>query len=220
MADISHTYYDDSYFSWQSPGGLLSARLDCWKFEPFLTGNDVVLDFGCGGGYMLAALDCGARYGVEINPAARKEAERCINVYPEIEQLPRDVAFDVVISHHALEHVDHPLEVLQKLRARLKPSGRIVFVVPSEEWRKEEHYRADDINQHLYTWTPLLLGNLFSRAGYHVERCELLRHRWLPKSSIFYRMMPSSVFHFLCRVWGTIVGSRQIRIVASRLTTN
>ncbi|HEV7514525.1 MAG TPA: methyltransferase domain-containing protein, partial [Candidatus Acidoferrum sp.] len=117
---------------------------------------------------------------------------------------------------HALEHVDAPLEVLQELGAHLRPGGKLVFVVPSEDWRKEKRYHTDDINQHLYTWTPLILGNLFTRAGYSVDRCDLLRHRWVPKAGLLYRLLPHVVFHFLCRIWATVTGNRQIRIVASK----
>jgi 2-polyprenyl-3-methyl-5-hydroxy-6-metoxy-1,4-benzoquinol methylase len=89
--------------------------------------------------------------------------------------LPESILSDVIISHHALEHVDHPLDILQKLRERLKPGGRIVFVVPS--LNPGTNKRGTDlvtVNEHLYTWTPLLLGNLFVRAGLRVERAELL----------------------------------------------
>lgn len=208
-------HYDASYFAWQATTGAMSARLDIWKFEPFVDAEDVVLDFGCGGGYMLGALPCRARYGIEINPSARQEAARALRVYADISELPGDVLFDVIISHHALEHVEAPLDTLQRLRRRLRAGGKAVFVVPTEEWRREKHYDPDDVNHHLYTWTPLLLGHLFTHAGYTVERCELLRHRWLPKSYILFRLMPEPVFHFACRVWGTVVGSRQIRIVAT-----
>src|ERR1700690_2672060 len=197
MNNAARDYYDASYFAWQSSGGGLSAWLDRWKFEPFVRPADLVLDFGCGGGYLLAALSCRGRYGIEINPTARMEAVRVIQVYPDIAEVPDDIQFDLVISHHALEHVAAPLEVLQQLGARLRPGGKVVFVVPSEDWRREKRYRIGDINQHLYTWTPLILGNLFARAGYRVDRCELLRHRWLPKSGFFYRRLPAAVFHSL-----------------------
>jgi SAM-dependent methyltransferase len=213
--NTSSKYYDASYFAWQSPGGVLGAQLDLWKFRPFTASSDVVLDFGCGGGYLLAALPCRSRYGVEVNASARTEASRTIEVYSTVEELPLDVQFDVIISHHALEHIEAPLDALQKLRERLRPGGRAVFVVPSESWQKGKHYRANDINQHLYTWTPLILGNLFAHAGYSVERCELLRHRWLPKAGFFSRVLSQPIFHFLCRAWGTVARSRQIRIVAS-----
>jgi SAM-dependent methyltransferase len=192
--------------------------MDRWKFETFLSPGDVLLDFGCGGGFMLRALSCASKYGVEVNPAARDEAAINVNVYADVEDLPDGIIFDVIISHHALEHVDNPLDILRTLRARLKQGGRLIFVVPSEEWHKQKSYRPDDINQHLYTWTPLSLGNLFARAGFRVERSELLRHRWPPRAQELYRLMPSFCFHLFCCAWGTITRNREIRIVASKLT--
>lgn len=214
-AQAHNPHYDDSYFAWQSSNGQLNANLERWKFTPFVKPTDVVLDFGCGGGYILAGLACRGRYGVEVNPIARIEAERVLKVYPAVADLPADVAFDLVISHHALEHVDNPLRELEQLRSRLRPGGRMVFVVPSEIWPKQRTYRPGDISQHLYTWTPLSLGNLFTRAGLVVERAELVMHRTLPKSPIVYPLMPDSIYHFLCRICAWVTRTRQIRIVAS-----
>jgi SAM-dependent methyltransferase len=215
---VPQRHYDASYFAWQleHSGGSASALFDSWKFEPFLRPSDVLLDFGCGGGFLLRALSCKSKYGVEVNAVARKEASLYGDVYAEIEDLPAGIRFDVIISHHALEHVDSPLEVLRKLGARLKQGGKLVFVVPSEEWHRQKSYRTGDINQHLYTWTPLSLGNLFARAGFLVEQAELLRHRWPPKVRVFHRFLPDPMFHLLCRAWGSLTRNRQIRIVASK----
>jgi len=213
---ISNPHYDDSYFAWQSSGGQFVANLERWKFVPFVRSGDVVLDFGCGGGYILAGLACKERYGVEVNPVARIQSARLVKVEATVDDLPGEVAFDVIISHHALEHVDNPLFQLEQLKSRLKPGGKMVFVIPSELWPKQRVYRPGDINQHLYTWTPLSLGNLFVRAGLVVECAELLRHRILPKAAMLYRWMPDSVFHFCCRAWAQVTWTRQIRIVASR----
>jgi SAM-dependent methyltransferase len=214
MTTQVQAHYDTAYFAWQQPGGQASAILDAWKFKPFLASDDVVLDFGCGGGYLLSALPCRSRYGVELNPAARQEAGRRFRVLADVDELPCDLLFDVIISHHALEHVDHPLEVLRKLRRQLKPGGQAVVVVPSDDWRKQRKYCAHDVNQHLYTWTPLSLGNLFTRAGFRVQHVQLLRHRWLPKAPTLHRLMPAWCFHLLCRLWGMATRTRQIRIVA------
>jgi SAM-dependent methyltransferase len=191
-------------------------NIERWKFAPFVGDSDVVLDFGCGDGRILAGLQCRKRYGVEANGIARAEAASVINVYADIDEIPSDILFDVIISHHALEHVDHPLHQLERIRARLKPKGKAVLVVPSELWLKQRAYRSGDINQHLYTWTPLSLGNLFTRAGFVVERVELLRHRLLPKTSAIYRMMPKRLFHLCCNAWGMLTRTRQIRIVATK----
>jgi SAM-dependent methyltransferase len=218
MNSISRTHYDASYFAWQRSGGELSAVLDRWEFEPFVGRDDVVLDFGCGGGYLLQALSCCLRYGVEPNPDARRQAIKAARVYADVDELPQNVLFDTVISHHCLEHVDHPLEVLEKLRARLKPGGKAVFVVPSESWQKQRTYQANDINQHLYTWTPLSLGNLFAHAGFRVENVDLLCHRWVPKAHKIYPFISLSVVRLLCKFWGLLTRTRLVRIVVSRPT--
>jgi SAM-dependent methyltransferase len=209
-------HYDDSYFAWQNSNGALMANIERWKFSPFVGLNDVVLDFGCGGGYILGGLACRERYGVEVNAAARIEAARVIKVHAAPNEIPDDIAFDVVISHHALEHVDNPLRELEELKSRVKPGGKMVFVVPSEIWPKQREYRPGDISQHLYTWTPLNLGNLFTRAGLIVERSELLMHRALPKTPIVYPLVPDRVYHLLCRLWAWVTRTRQVRIVASK----
>lgn len=208
-------HYDASYYAWQSADGEFIASHECWKFAPYVRPCDVVLDFGCGGGYILAGLDCRERYGVEVNPIARLEAERRFNVSTNVDDLPAEIRFDVIISHHALEHVDNPLRELQQLKSRLKPGGKIVLVVPAEIWPKQKVYRAQDINKHLYAWTPLSLGNLFTRAGLVVESTELLVHRLLPRTSRRFAWIPGRLFYHSCRAWAWVTRTRQIRIVAS-----
>jgi SAM-dependent methyltransferase len=215
MKTDSSVYYDASYFAWQRVGGEYSAILDRWKFEHFIGPHDVVLDFGCGGGELLRALDCAERYGIEVNPVAREKASQLINVYAKIKDLPANVHFDVIISHHALEHVDRPFDVIEELALHLRPKGKLVFVVPSETWHQQKKYLPNNINQHVYTWTPLSFGNLFSHAGLQVQRCELLCHTWTPLTQQLYGSIPHSVYHALCRVWGLLTHTRQLRIVAS-----
>jgi SAM-dependent methyltransferase len=219
-AQTCNPHYNDSYFEWQGSNAQLVANLERWKFAPFVTPADVVLDFGCGSGYILAGLACRERYGIEVNPVARMKAPRIVKVQATVDDLPGDLAFDVIISHHALEHVDNPLGQLEQLRSRLKPGGKMVFVVPSELWPRQRVYHSGDINQHLYTWTPLTLGNLFDRAGLAVGRVELLGHRLLPRTSTLYGWMPDSVFHFCCQAWARMTWTRQIRIVAVKPGNN
>ena len=118
--------------------------------------------------------------------------------------------------HLRLPSLDHPLLQLERIRARLNRNGKVVLVVPSELWLKQRAYRSSDINQHLYTWTPQSLGNLFTRAGFVVERVEMLRHRLLPRTLTVYRMVPKRLFHYCCNAWGMLTRTRQIRIVATK----
>lgn len=213
--ESTNSHYGASYFAWQRAGGRLGGDLDRWKFEPFIDKEDSVLDFGCGGGYLLAALDCKTRFGIDVNPVARAEAAHQITAFSSVSEIPDDILVDVVISNHALEHVDDPLSTLRALRSVLKPGGVFVGVVPSETWfSRGSRFRSDDVNQHLYTWTPMLLGNLFTRAGFSVKEASLLCHRWIPKAQAISKVLPESVFDLSCRLWSALIFSRQVRVVA------
>ena len=65
MTSINH--YNKFYFNWQSEVGLFGAIANQIKFKSFIKNNQNVLDFGCGGGYMLSTFKNIKKYGV-ANP--------------------------------------------------------------------------------------------------------------------------------------------------------
>lgn len=209
-------YYDDKYYSWQKKAGEYAASQDLWKFSPFIKTSDSVLDFGCGGGYILERLHCKRKSGIEINNVAAKEAkQRGIAIFPLIKSIPANLRFDVIISHHALEHVENPAEILKQLRKYLKPKGISVHIVPIDDWRTQKKYTEKDINKHLYTWTPLLIGNLFTQCGYTVNKVEIIQHHWLPLSRFYYKYIPKPIYYTLSSIWSAVMLNRQIRIVTT-----
>ena len=53
----SEHHYSDKYFEWQSNVGIFGAIANRIKFEKFIKEDQKVLDFGCGGGYMLSTFN-------------------------------------------------------------------------------------------------------------------------------------------------------------------
>ena len=206
-------HYDEEYFAWQRDLGQFGAWADLPKFAPYVRPTDRVVDFGCGGGYLLDALEAAERIGVEVNPAARAAAaERGLDVRPAPDALPEAWA-DVAVSNHALEHCAHPLAELEALRPKVRPGGRFVCVVPSETARRA--YDPADHNRHLYTWSPLNLGHLFDEAGYVVEEAEEIVHRWPPFASQIARVGGRPLFDLASRAYGRLRRSvSQVRVVA------
>ena len=101
------------YFAWQSAGGDFAGRINQHKFSHLIKPSDTVLDFGCGGGFLLRHLNCARRIGVEINPTVREYAsQHGIECYATVDEVPNDSA-DIVTSDHALEHVPFPISVLR-----------------------------------------------------------------------------------------------------------
>lgn len=175
---MNETYYGEKYFEWQKTIGEFGGKANLFKFEKYIKEDSDVLDFGCGGGYLLKNINTrGKKIGIDINPVARAAAEKkgiiCFKDIREVE----DSSVDVLISNHALEHVDDPIMYIREFRRVVKNEGKVVIVVPHEV---SDEINPCDINNELYTWSPQNLYNLLIECRIDVVRCERLYHAWLP----------------------------------------
>jgi SAM-dependent methyltransferase len=211
MSNKVSQHYDDKYFDWQAPLGEFGGWASQSMFQEYISSRDDVLDFGCGGGYFLKRAQCNRKLGVEINPKAAETARKNgIEVHQTVEEIP-DGSLDVVISNNALEHTLQPLEELKSLYKKLKPGGRVIFYVPCETVLFR--YRPNDINHHLYSWSPMCIGNLFTEAGFHVIESRPYIHKWPPYYNWIARLGGRPLFEIACRVYGLITPSwYQVRI--------
>lgn len=205
-------HYNAEYFAWQSEYGPVGGLANEFKFSPYVKPDDVVLDFGCGGGFLLQVLNAKRKIGVEINPVAREEAgRRGIEVHGSLADVASGTV-DTVISNHALEHVEDPMSTVREFRRVLKPGGVAVIVTPYDT--AGEPFRLDDRDFHLFGWSPANLGNLMRAAGFNVLEVAEIKHRWPPKWNVILDRFGISVFHLVCRAYARLRGGRtQIRVV-------
>lgn len=144
------------------------ARARAAKLAPFVQPTDTVLEHGVGAGWNLAALPAARRIGCDVSEFLRPEVERHgIEFVADTAPLPDGLA-DVVISHHALEHVPDPLAALRELRRLVKPGGRFALWVPYERERRYRRFDPAEPNHHLFSWNVQTLGNLVTEAGFGV----------------------------------------------------
>jgi ubiquinone/menaquinone biosynthesis C-methylase UbiE len=207
-------YYRDNknYFEYQKSIGIFGGIVNRFKFETFINSDDTVIDFGCGGGYLLSNLKCRRKIGVEPNRYALQTARASLDeVYETAQQVPDNVA-DVIISNHSLEHASSPLDQLKILKSKLKCGGSIVLVIPHQDLR--ETYDPNDRNNHLYTWNRQTLGNLFKMAGFGNIRTELIQHQWPPDHVDLFRKHGEERFHRICHEYALKNNNYQIRICA------
>jgi SAM-dependent methyltransferase len=215
MPQLSSTHYDGRYFDWQAPQGEFGGWANQTKFQNYISNDSKVLDFGCGGGFLIKSIGCSKRVGVEVNPAAVAVArQNGIEVYTRVADVPDDYV-DVIISNSALEHTLQPLEELKSLYRKLQAGGKIIFVVPCESI--SHRYKRNDINHHLYSWSPMSIGNLFTEAGFSVIESKAYIHKWPPKYRTIATLGGRTLFELACRIYGRIERSWfQIKVVAEK----
>ena len=201
------------YFGWQQRSGRVGAMLNARKFARHVEASDRLLDFGCGGGFLIEQLRAAHKVGVEPNPVAREFArQQGLDVRASTAEVEQD-SVDVVISNHALEHTLAPLDELRGLRRALRPGGTIVLWLPIDDWRTERAPAPDDRNHHLYTWTPLLVGNLLDEAGFTNIHARVVTQAWPPRHELLAGL-PEPAFDLLARVWSAVRRRRQVAAVA------
>lgn len=206
-------HYDEAYFRWQSRHAGLRGEAERFKFAPFLRAGDRIVDFGCGDGALLAALGGGT--GIEINPHAAEAARRRgLTVVRDIAGLA-DGSADLVVSNHALEHVEDPVGVLRQMHRVLSPGGRVVIVVPCD--RPGYPFRAEDRDMHLFSWSANNLGNALRVAGFAGIAAGEIVHRWPPGWQVIATRLGWAAFHASARAWGRLSrGRSQVRATGTK----
>jgi SAM-dependent methyltransferase len=205
-----------AYAAWQLRAmeglGAEAAR----RFRPYVKADDVCLDFGCGGGRILSYLEVRHRMGVEPNEIPAQTARgRGIEIFQTLGDV-RAGSTDIIISNHALEHCLEPFRELSGMRRALKPGGRLVLVLPIDDWRRSRRFHPADKNHHLFAWTPLLIGNLVTDAGFVVSSITVVRHAYPPGAGILWRNLPEFAFDGICSAWSAVALMRQLKVVATR----
>ena len=124
-----------------------------------------ILDYGGGDGRLMQPfLQRGNHcflvdYASNIRPGVVKLGD-------ELEAVPADQVFDVIICSHVLEHLADPLAITHQLQLRLKPEGILYAEVPQEIW---DGIRIEyDPVTHVNFFTQYALERLFRQASYEV----------------------------------------------------
>jgi SAM-dependent methyltransferase len=156
-------------------------------YTPWLKPDDEVLDFGCGSASITKVIQkkCPKIEGLEVNAFSREIArtEQGMTVHASLADIPQGKQFDKIISNHVLEHIPDVCGTLKSLRHLLKPGGQFITVLPLDDFREKNNRKwfPTDPNHHIFTWTPLLFGNLLVEAGFRPVECKVITYAYTGK---------------------------------------
>lgn len=192
--------YNENYFNWYERIGKFGGIINKIKFDKYINKDDSVLDFGCGGGYLLKNIDCLNKHGVEINKTAIEIAKKnSLKIFENSSDIENNF-YDKIISNHALQHCENPFQELLNLHKALKKNGLIIISISCAN--KKLSYERNDINYQLYSWSPMNIGNLLNATGFEVLSVNNYNVRWLPKFELLYKIFGEKIFIILCKFYG------------------
>jgi SAM-dependent methyltransferase len=137
------------------------------------------LDFGCGSGAFIDAMDGYDGVGFEVAARGAGGASRCGRVVTGdiladgIEQTGlAPGSFDFIVAWDVLEHLAEPTLQMERLFALLKPGGRLYLTVPnSASWvaRLSGEKWNMLLLEHLWYFDPTTLTRFLGRCGFGVD---------------------------------------------------
>jgi len=161
-----------------SATGTLQRRSDVivsrLKAKKALAPSAKVLDVGCGSGATLKAFSreypTAELFGNELDTRDHSH----LHAIPGFKKLYTgspskiDLQFDLITSIHSLEHFAAPFAVLEQLREKLLPAGRLFIQLYNSAENPFDLLIAD----HLMHFSPRTLAMIVERAGFSVESVE------------------------------------------------
>lgn len=136
-----------------------------------------VLDIGCGAGHLLFDLkDWGCEHLLGVDAFIEKDIlyENGLQIQKkEVDEIQGE--WDVIMMHHAFEHMSEPEKVLQQIKKLLAPNGTILIRVPvsdSQAWLQyAENWVQIDAPRHFYVFTQKAIATLANRCNMEVYHC-------------------------------------------------
>ena len=137
-----------------------------------------ILDVGCGNGRLLYLLrETGFRNLLGVDPFIGFDRTYGNGLRVEKKFLAEVRGqWDVVMLHHAFEHMDRPAETLREVRRLLAPGGQCILRVPVADSWAWRHYGVNwvqlDAPRHSFLHTRASMARLAAEAGLRVVAAE------------------------------------------------
>ena len=163
-------------------GSLLSIGYKLPEFYTWMLNskaqlNDAILDVGCGSGMLLGKLyKMGFTNLTGIDPFINEEHD-----YGEVKILKKEIdnmdgKFDLIMMHHALEHMADPLKAMKKAWSLLNKKKYLLVRIPimgNYGWNTYKEFWAGlDAPRHLFIPSEKGMRMLAEEAGFELVKSE------------------------------------------------
>lgn len=198
----SERYYDKKYFKkYQSNIGAFAAIVFSKFYNKHININDTVLDFGCGGGFMLENIEAKRKIGVEINKYAIKILkEKEIECYSNLNSID-DFSVNIIIMHSVIGHLENPIEVLRTLKKKLKKNGYIILYLIHDKYNYD---LKNDKNNIFFSFSKRNIRNISNLLELELTRSIHFKKKWPPKYEVIYGMLGLKLFEIISFFYGSI----------------
>ena len=173
-------------------------RRELWKvlvdgfFSRWIPSDAVVLDYGCGTGEFINAVQAGRRIGVDLRASSRGTLESGVEFMASegiLVPALNSGTVDVVFCSNLLEHLpdrETVTALLCEFRRVLSPDGRLLVLGPNLRYTGAAYW---DFFDHILPFTHLTLVEALATADLAVEK---LIPRFLPYTTVGARNTPLS----------------------------
>ena len=149
-------------------------------FEKYRKTNKIV-DVGCGNGHFLAVAK---QRGWEVYGTEFSDEAVAIGTAKGISMLEGQLdvsnyeaeSFDVVTSFEVLEHINNPIDEINKFKALLRPGGLLYLTTPNFNsvlrYYLKEKWSVIEYPEHLSYYTASTLKRLMVRNGFAAQKIQ------------------------------------------------
>ncbi|MDA8692808.1 class I SAM-dependent methyltransferase [Saprospiraceae bacterium] len=156
--------YDENYNNEQSNSKFFQDHLNevLNKVKKNLGQNRKVVEVGCGKGHFLELLRNNGIDCTGFDPTYEGDKDYVIKEY--FSEKFTDINAELVVLRHTLEHVHHPLKLIQQIAKANNLKGKVLIEVPTFQWIYDNGAFWDVFYEHCNYFTLKTLKGFFGEA--------------------------------------------------------